>query len=79
MIVEFRIKADVVVRLHQHPHDQIGYMVNGEMEMEIGGQMHIYRDGDSWAIPGGVTHQAYFPSDCVLIECFTPPREDYQG
>jgi quercetin dioxygenase-like cupin family protein len=78
MLIEWRFKAGAVVPLHQHPHDQVGYMIHGEMELEIDGQPATFCDGDSWAIPGNVPHWAHFPSDCVLIECFTPPREDYR-
>ncbi len=78
MLVEWRFEAGRALPLHDHPHDQVGYLIQGEMEMEIGGEVSVFHAGDSWAIPGGVPHRASFPVASVVIDCFTPPREDYR-
>jgi quercetin dioxygenase-like cupin family protein len=35
------------------------------------------RPGDGWNIPGGVSHSVDVLEDCVVIEVFSPVREDY--
>jgi quercetin dioxygenase-like cupin family protein len=78
MLVEFRAEANVELPDHSHPHQQIGYLVSGKMEITIDGVAYQPAPGDCWSIPGGVPHQATFQAETVVIECFSPPREDYQ-
>ena len=77
MIAEFRARPGVQVPRHTHPHEQVGYVVSGEVELTIGGQTAVCGPGDSYAIPGGLEHSARFLSECVVIDGFSPPREDY--
>lgn len=77
MIVEFRAKAGVEVPLHTHPNHQVGYVVSGEIVITIDGVQTSCKPGDSYAIPGGVEHGGVFPVESVVIDCFSPPREDY--
>lgn len=78
MIAEFRAKSGVEVPSHSHPHDQVGYVISGEMEMTVGQQTEFLGPGDSYAIPGDVAHGARFVTECVIVDCFGPPREDYR-
>ncbi len=77
MLCEFHIRAGSEVPLHQHPHDQVGYVVSGEAIMVIAGKEYRCGPGDAYAIPGGVEHAARFEVDTVLIDVFHPPREEY--
>ncbi len=77
MIVEFRLTAGAAVPQHEHPHDQVGYVVSGAATMNIDGVEVVCRAGDSYQIPGGVRHSVRFLTDTVLIDAFSPPREDY--
>lgn len=79
MLVEFRSRvAGVEVPLHSHPHHQTGYVVSGELHITIDGTLHICKPGDSYIVPGGVQHGAVFPVETVLIDCFTPARQEYK-
>ncbi len=77
MVVEFHVAAGAVVPEHNHPHDQAGYVVSGEMVMTINGKEALCRAGDSYQIPGGVFHGVRTLSDTVIIDVFSPPREEY--
>ncbi len=79
MIAEFRARAGVELPTHSHPHQQVGYVVSGEVNITIDGQTYNCRPGDSYAIPGDVLHSAMFPIESIVIDCFSPPREDYRG
>jgi quercetin dioxygenase-like cupin family protein len=75
-LVEFQPGA--VVEEHSHPHEQLGLMLEGEMELIIGGQSHMVRPGQMWRIPGGVRHMAIAGSKPVrALDAFYPIREDY--
>jgi quercetin dioxygenase-like cupin family protein len=78
MIAEFRAAPGAEVPMHTHPHDQAGYVVSGEMELTIDDHTERCGPGDSYTLPGGVPHGARFLSESVIIDCFSPPREDYR-
>jgi quercetin dioxygenase-like cupin family protein len=67
-----------VVPLHSHPHEQLGVVLQGELEMEIGGERRALRPGDAYVIPGGVQHGARAHAGPVrVLDVFYPLREDY--
>ena len=77
MITEFRAEAGVEVPLHSHPHHQVGYVVSGEIAITIDGVTTNCKAGDSYVIPGGVEHGGVFPVESIVIDAFSPAREDY--
>ncbi len=78
MLCEFFLERDAVVPTHQHMNDQVGYVISGELEMTIGGVVQVCNAGDTYAIPGGVMHSARAIVDCLVIDAFSPPRNDYR-
>jgi quercetin dioxygenase-like cupin family protein len=76
-VVEFQPGA--VVEEHSHPHEQLGLMLEGEMEFIIGGESHNVRPGQMWRIPGGIPHKVIAGSQPVrALDVFYPIREDYK-
>ncbi|MCS7237516.1 MAG: cupin domain-containing protein [Thermoguttaceae bacterium] len=65
-----------VIEEHAHPHEQMGYMIEGEAEFVIGGQTFHVRAGHMWRIPGGVPHRVKALSRMLALDAFCPPRED---
>jgi len=63
---------------HSHPNEQITYILEGQLQMKIGGQDCLLEPGMYYVIKSGVTHNAFAVSDCKLIDVFTPTREDYR-
>ena len=78
MVTQFLIGQGTRLPLHSHPHEQISYIVSGELEMLIGGQSHHLRPGDSLLLPGGMEHGAVALQDVIVIDTFSPPREEYR-
>ncbi len=78
MLLEIRLQAGATVPRHAHPHDQVGYVISGEVIFTIGDQNIRCGPGDGYAIPGGVEHAAHATVDAVLVEVFHPPREEYR-
>lgn len=72
------IKGDSVLAAHHHPHEQITLMIEGTMEMKIGEEIILLSPGDTQVIPPNVVHSAFAKTDCVLIDVFTPVREEYK-
>ncbi len=79
MLIEFFIPREVVVPEHSHVHDQVGYVVRGVIEVTINGVMQVCHPGDSYAVESNVVHTARAQVDTLVIEVFTPPREEYRN
>jgi quercetin dioxygenase-like cupin family protein len=77
MLTEFFLESGAEVPTHSHPHDQVGYVTMGRLQLTVNGDLRELMSGDSYAIPGGVPHQALALRDTLLVEVFAPPREDF--
>ncbi len=63
---------------HAHPHEQISYCVEGEMEFFVGEERKIITAGDSVYVPPNVPHGCIVKSPTGrVIDVFTPIREDF--
>lgn len=71
--------AGAVGTPHAHPHVQIAYVESGRFEVTIDGETRVLSAGDCFRIPSGVTHGAVALEAGVLIDVFTPTREDFFG
>jgi quercetin dioxygenase-like cupin family protein len=66
------------VPLHSHPHEQLGLIIEGEMDMLIGDEHHTLTRGDTYVIPGGLAHRGRAGNTGALVlDVFYPLREDY--
>ena len=66
------------VPMHDHPHEQMGVVLEGEFVMVIGGESRTIKTGDKYVIPGGVEHGVPdVKVKSVALDIFSPPREDY--
>jgi quercetin dioxygenase-like cupin family protein len=77
-LVEFKLAKGAVIPPHSHSQEQTGYLVSGHLVFTIAGVVHEMHPGDGWTIPGGVEHGVQVPADSVVIEVFSPVREDYR-
>ncbi|MFZ1313650.1 MAG: cupin domain-containing protein [Chitinophagaceae bacterium] len=72
------IKAGNNLPLHHHLHEQITYILEGKLDMTIGGQPCSLTAGMYYVIPSNVPHGAVAVTDCKVIDVFNPVREDYK-
>jgi quercetin dioxygenase-like cupin family protein len=77
MCIENTFKEGAVGSLHNHPHTQITYVVSGEFEFEIEGEKKIVKAGDTMLKMDGVEHGCKCHKAGVLLDIFTPMREDF--
>ena len=52
-------------------------MISGKIRFKIGDELFEAEAGDSWCIPGEVEHAVEVLEDSVVLEVFSPVREDY--
>ncbi len=77
MMVKVEFEKGAVGTLHQHPHTQISHVESGIFEVEIGGETKILTTGDAFYIPSNVLHGAICLEAGMLIDIFSPMREDF--
>jgi len=77
MIVEVHFKKGGVGEPHAHEsHEQIGYIVAGRFEVTVGKATKILAAGDSFYVAPNVTHSVVALEDAVILDVFTPIRQD---
>jgi len=72
------LKKGSHVPLHHHMHEQITYIIEGQLDMIIGGVACSLTDGMYHIIASDVPHSAVAITDCKLIDVFGPVREEYK-
>lgn len=79
MLVKVQFETGAVGQLHKHYHSQVTYVESGEFEMTIGDDVRIIKGGDSYYIPVNEMHGCVCKKPGVLIDVFSPAREDFLG
>lgn len=77
LMTKFLLKKGSRIPPHSHPYEQTGYLVQGRMSLSFGQEKYDTMPGDGWCIAGGVEHSTEIIEDSVVIEVFSPVREDY--
>jgi Uncharacterized conserved protein, contains double-stranded beta-helix domain len=78
MLVQFSFDAGVTTAMHQHPHEQIGYVVSGEIDLIMEGhETTRLTAGGSYYVAPNLRHQVVTYAPTVLVDCFSPLREDF--
>jgi quercetin dioxygenase-like cupin family protein len=76
-LAEHQMLKGWVGTVHSHPHEQIVYVVSGHLRVTCDGKTFDVRDGDTFLVRGGIEHGASALEDSVVVDVFTPCREDY--
>lgn len=77
MMVEVSFEKDSVGAIHKHPHEQISYIAKGRFEFNLQGDKRVVKQGDSIYIPGDVEHGVWALEEAIIVDVFTPMREDF--
>jgi len=66
-------------KIHDHPEEQWGVMLEGEGVRIQGGREVPVKKGDFWRTPGGVPHSIRVgASGATVLDVFAPPRAEYR-
>jgi quercetin dioxygenase-like cupin family protein len=72
------LRADQKTIIPEHKHgDQWGIVIEGEVELTIGGKTATYRQGDSYFIPAGTLHKAVLYKGFRALDYFAD-KDRYQ-
>lgn len=77
-VQHFEIEPGAVVDEHSHPHEQTGFIYEGELTFHTDDEDIVCGPGDSYAIPAEQPHAAENRSDELVrgVDVFSPPREN---
>lgn len=77
MLVNVSFEKGAIGPMHEHYQAQVTYVINGQFEIKIGDDTKIVKEGDSFYVEPHVWHGAVCIEDGVLIDVFSPIREDF--
>jgi len=77
MLVRVYFKKDAVGAEHRHPHQQVSYVEKGAFRVTIDGRSEVLKAGDAFVIPVNALHGAVCLEEGILIDTFSPMREDF--
>jgi quercetin dioxygenase-like cupin family protein len=79
MMMILTVEPGVPTPPHSHPHEQIGYLLEGRGVLFSGGESKEIKAGTSFLIPPNESHNfnAVGEKPAIIIDVFSPPRQDY--
>lgn len=78
MLVEHRMMPGWRGARHSHPHEQAVYVLSGRLKFSTGDDEFEVCAGQSFVVPGGMEHEARALEASVVLDVFTPARDDYR-
>jgi quercetin dioxygenase-like cupin family protein len=66
-----------VVNEHHHMHEQWTHVITGELLFNLNGEEKLLTAGMTAFMPSNVPHSAKAITECKVIDCFLPVREDF--
>ena len=73
------VVAGSILPLHQHIHEQISQVLEGEFQLVIDGILHILTPGLLAIVPSNTPHEGKAITNCKLVDIFSPVRDDYKN
>lgn len=78
MLSVVRLEPYAQGRIHAHPQEQWGVLLEGSCVRIQDGMEKTMQVGDFWCTPGGVEHGVRAgPDGALILDVFAPPREEY--
>jgi unsaturated pyranuronate lyase len=76
-IARLLIQKDAVVPEHSHEHEQVTMVERGALKFILDGREHTVGAGQALTIPPLSRHSVEALEDSVVIDVFSPCREDW--
>ena len=75
----FHMEPKAEIPEHSHPHEQMGTVLKGSIEIIIDNEKKIVNKGDAYHIPSNIVHSGRgCELSAEILEVYSPPREDLQ-
>ena len=76
-VARLELKRGGTVPEHSHVNEQISMVESGALKFFIGGSEQIVRAGEVLVIPPHMPHGVEVLEDSVVVDVFSPLREDW--
>jgi quercetin dioxygenase-like cupin family protein len=77
-VAVFEFETGAVVPLHQHPNEQITYILKGAVDVTVDGVKHRVSAGELIVLPPNVPHAFVALEPTTDLDFFSPPRADWE-
>jgi len=79
MLAQIYLEKGAKVPMHSHENEQFTYLLEGAMRFWIGEEREekVLRAGEVFHIPSNVPHEAEALENCIDVDVFSPPRQDW--
>ena len=77
MMVKVKFEKGAEGSPHNHFHTQTTYIVEGKFEFTVGSEKKVVQAGDGLYVPSDAIHGAVCLEEGILIDVFSPAREDF--
>ena len=79
MLSVVHIEPNSVGKIHNHPEEQWGYLIEGECIRIQEGEEFSAKAGDFWHTPGNAIHGIRTGAvGATVLDIFSPPRPEYK-
>lgn len=76
-VARIHLAAGTVVPEHRHENEQVANVLEGSIRFVVDGEESVVGAGESLVLPSGVPHAATAITDAVILDVFSPRREDW--
>lgn len=76
-VAQLLIDRGTIVPRHSHVSEQFTYVVRGALKLTFDDGEAVLRAGDVLVIPGEKPHAAEALEDCLVMDLFSPRRDDW--
>lgn len=77
MIAKVFLTGGTIGELHEHPHEQMSYILSGTFKFRIGNSEQVVNGGDVVYIPSHAKHQSECLVSGEILDIFVPMRKDF--
>ena len=79
MLAQIYLKKGAIVPAHSHESEQMTYVLQGALRVNVAGEELTVREGEVVHIPSQLPHQAEALDDTLELDLFSPPRSEWLG
>jgi quercetin dioxygenase-like cupin family protein len=76
-VARIHLAAGAVVPRHEHVNEQVANVVSGRLRFVVGDNEAVLGAGESIALPAHVPHEVEALEDSLVIDVFSPVRDDW--
>ena len=76
-IARILLQKGAEVPSHEHSNEQIANVLEGSLRFVVGGEEFVASAGESVVIPANLPHAVEALEQSVVLDVFSPPREDW--